>query len=1109
MLLSKKDIRHAFRADYYHRGERYQRQGRVLRTDWFADENILEADVLGSELYSQTIELEVYRSRITISGECSCPVGFNCKHVVAALLAFFNTPQQAVSHRAPAAAAPAPDPLQAWQESVLQAVQAERNLASEPNTLDRLLYILQCQQGPQRTDLKLEVIRARVLKNGGYGKPMSFSLNAYTDYYGSYGYGMPSYASEADTAILKRLRLEPSHHKPRLQGEDGALLLKRLLQTGRCFLQDKDRPPLRLGARRPLRIDWEQEDENLTRLRLQPEGLGANWILCPLEPPWYIDPDSNLCGLLELNGYALSGALLDRLRYLPAVPTRDLPQLARFLLKQLPPHSVPLPVELPVHDLVDVEPMPVLRLWGRPRGDTMLELFGRVQFDYQGVRTAPMMVLEQAFSLHQQDEQEYRIQHHALIEADALAQLVALDFEPTATEPEERQLDVYFPADNILSQSIRWQQFVNADLPALEQQGWLIERDASFQLDILEPSQWQSSLDDSSGEHWFDLALSVTVADQQVQLLPLLVNLLEQFGPNADPLAQLDQMEVVMVALSPGVWLRLPSAQLRPVLEVLIELYDGLRLGAAGQIRLPRAQATTLLELERALAQQGAELLWQGGEKIRELARKLADFEGIQGVPVPANLQAELRSYQQAGLNWLQFLREYRFGGILADDMGLGKTVQTLAHLLLEKNAGRLTQPALVIAPTSVISNWRRETERFAPELRVLMLHGSGRKKDFDRIGEHDLVLTTYPLLLRDHKQLQQQRFHSLILDEAHYIKNAKAKTTQVVSTLQAGHFLCLTGTPLENNLSELWSLFNFLMPGFLSDLTRFTRLFRTPIEKTNDPVRQRELNRRIKPFVLRRTKQQVARELPPKTEIVQNVTLGKEQAVLYESIRVAMEQRVRQLLADRGLARSRIEILDALLKLRQVCCDPRLVKLASAAKVTQSAKLELLLDILPELLAEGHKVLLFSQFVDMLQLIETELQNLGIDYTKLTGRTRKRDEAIARFQEGSATVFLISLKAGGVGLNLTAADTVIVYDPWWNPAAEQQAIDRAYRIGQDKPVFVYKLIAEQSLEEKILLLQQRKKALADALYEEGAGGQLALTADELLQLLQPLGHLE
>ncbi|MCB1807095.1 MAG: SWIM zinc finger family protein, partial [Candidatus Competibacteraceae bacterium] len=211
MLLSKKDIRHAFRADYYHRGERYQRQGRVLRTDWFADENILEADVLGSELYSQTIELEVYRSRITISGECSCPVGFNCKHVVAALLAFFNTPQQAVSHRAPAAAAPAPDPLQAWQESVLQAVQAERNLASEPNTLDRLLYILQCQQGPQRTDLKLEVIRARVLKNGGYGKPMSFSLNAYTDYYGSYGYGMPSYASEADTAILKRLRLEPSH----------------------------------------------------------------------------------------------------------------------------------------------------------------------------------------------------------------------------------------------------------------------------------------------------------------------------------------------------------------------------------------------------------------------------------------------------------------------------------------------------------------------------------------------------------------------------------------------------------------------------------------------------------------------------------------------------------------------------------------------------------------------------------------------------------------------------------------------------------------------------------------------------------------------------------
>ena len=337
------------------------------------------------------------------------------------------------------------------------------------------------------------------------------------------------------------------------------------------------------------------------------------------------------------------------------------------------------------------------------------------------------------------------------------------------------------------------------------------------------------------------------------------------------------------------------------------------------------------------------------------------------------------------------------------------------------------------------------------------------------RIPDHDLVLTTYPLLPRDQERLAEQSFHSLILDEAQTVKNPKSQAAAVVRALKADHRLCLTGTPMENHLGELWTQFDFLMPGFLGDQANFKRHWRTPIEQHRDRERHARLAQRIAPFMLRRRKQDVATELPPKTEIIKSVTLGEAQAQLYEGIRLAMEKRVRDAIAAQGLARSHITILDALLKLRQTCCDPRLLKLPAAARVKESAKLELLMDLLPEQLEEGRRILLFSQFTSMLALIETELDDRGIPYAKLTGQTRKRDEAIDAFRSGGVSLFLISLKAGGVGLNLTEADTVILYDPWWNPAVETQAADRAHRIGQDKPVFVYKLVTEQTVEERIL----------------------------------------
>jgi len=376
----------------------------------------------------------------------------------------------------------------------------------------------------------------------------------------------------------------------------------------------------------------------------------------------------------------------------------------------------------------------------------------------------------------------------------------------------------------------------------------------------------------------------------------------------------------------------------------------------------------------------------------------------------------------------------------------------------------------------------------------------------FDQIDSADLVLTTYALLPRDEEKLREHDFHLVILDESHYIKNTRSKAAQSAGLLRARHRLCLSGTPLENHLGELWSQFHFLLPGLLGDEKTFNTQFRHPIERQDDPLRRMLLNRRIKPFLLRRTKDNVAKELPPKTEMVRRVELTGAQRDLYETVRLAMDQKVRDEIDRKGVARSQIVILEALLKLRQVCCDPRLVKSLSSKKQTAgSAKLIDLMQMVEDLLEEKRKILVFSQFTSMLELIEQELEARDIPYALLTGDTKDRSAQVAAFQQGAVPIFLISLKAGGVGLNLTAADTVIHYDPWWNPAAENQATDRAWRIGQDKPVFVYKLIAKGTLEEKIQILQQKKSDLAQSILAEGESQKMALTQEDLQQIFAPL----
>ena len=658
-------------------------------------------------------------------------------------------------------------------------------------------------------------------------------------------------------------------------------------------------------------------------------------------------------------------------------------------------------------------------------------------------------------------------------------------------------------------------------VPPLLQDGWQIAYSADYPYQIAEgATAWWADVGEASGIDWFSFELGIEFEGHRVNLVPQLASMLAKLPTELLEIATADAdtpearatFERLCAtlqlyhALPDGRLLPLPGDRLAPLLKSLLELIGPRqhKIGEDGVIRLHRAEAGALSRFAKG---GGAEMAWAANtERLLELGQKLSGGVKMQPVKPPRSFKASLRAYQSEGLGWLQFLREAGFGGVLADDMGLGKTVQALAFLAGEKAAGRLDKPALIISPTSVLPNWQAEVEKFAPNLSVLALRGLERRAQFSQIADHDLVLTTYPLLARDHEVLLAQEFHIAILDEAQAIKNPKATISGIAHRINARHRLALTGTPLENNLGEVWSLFQFLAPGLLGDETTFRRTFRTPIEKHGDMAAQSFLSRRLRPFMLRRTKAEVATELPPKTEIVERIRLEGSQRDLYETVRALMHAKVRDEIAKKGIAKSHIIFLDALLKLRQICCDPRLLKMPQARKVKGSAKLERLMEMVPELVGEGRRILLFSQFTSMLDLIKAELDALKIPFVEITGSTTDRATPVREFQAGKVPLFLLSLKAGGTGLNLTAADTVIHYDPWWNPAVENQATDRAYRIGQDKPVFVHKLIVEEGIEEAIELLKARKAALAEALFAGGSKTPLELSEADISALFAPLG---
>lgn len=488
-------------------------------------------------------------------------------------------------------------------------------------------------------------------------------------------------------------------------------------------------------------------------------------------------------------------------------------------------------------------------------------------------------------------------------------------------------------------------------------------------------------------------------------------------------------------------------------------------------------------------------------EEFENFWKQMSNFSTSEDLKLPEGINAEFREYQTKGFGWLWFMYKYGLNGILADDMGLGKTLQALAAIQKAKEQDG-PAPTLVICPTTVVFNWESEIQKFAPTLTTLKLSGVDRKQFFKEIPNYDVVITSYALVRRDINKLKEYNFRYVILDESQNIKNAMSQTAQAVKKLQASHKLALSGTPIENKLEELWSVFDFLMPGFLFSMSEFNYRYVNPIMERQDKTVEKRLKLQIYPFILRRMKRDVAKDLPDKVENIAYCELTDEQRDFYLQVLDSTKEELFKSIEQNGLEKSRLSIFSALLRLRQICCHPRLYDKENVKNIMKSGKFEKLKVMLEEIIDEGHRILLFSQFVDMLDLIKGWLEREGIPYEYLTGKTKDRQGAVERFNSTpSIPIFLISLKAGGTGLNLTGADYVIHYDPWWNPAVEDQATDRAYRIGQTKKVFVYRLITKNTVEEKIQKLKTVKRNLVDSVISVDRNIVKSLTMDDIREI--------
>lgn len=1055
MQYSSADIRKAFDAATFRRGESYFEQSRVVDLESADQGQILSGKVRGNAARAYATQVQLRDDARRFSSRCSCPVGRQCKHAVALLLSALENPPGETSNA----------DISAWVDDLF----AQHSQHEKSRETRQLSFHCSLPDHPEPH------VAVSVQRQGRTGKALSLTSR-----------WLRGQAIDAEVrSLFNRLRgfSDESPFVARLHDADSGGLLLALVESGYCHWENSRRT-LSVGAPRKAKARWQLHENGHQSLRLD---VGKRCQVLPVEPPLYLDLTKACIGSVTTD---LSADLLPLLNRAPRIAPHQVEEFIE-LLDARGLHGVPRPIVPTAHELEPRKPQAHLALM---HIDDLVEGHdGFVPDIYVAVMQACYGELGfdpaqgEAQVLRKQGDNLLSIQRDLAAEQALLDALDAFHDVPTPQHDPE-PLRVLTPYDGAQG----WAHFIEQRLPQLEQQGWQIEQRDSFDLRLCEPDDWQLDTTPSNND-WFELSAGFVVDGEHYNLLELLTQMLQDCNDVSQLLPK--NQTALIIDLGDGRMLRLPRERVENVLNTLTELYRNKPLNRAGRLKMHK------LDLPR-LQDWHNQWQWQAPESLRAFARSLG--QPIQPASIPQGFVGKLRSYQHDGLSWMQHLARHGFSGLLADDMGLGKTVQTLAHIAAIKQS-QPGQHSLIVAPTSVLGNWRAEAQRFTPELSLRVWHGSQRHSA-GGLQDVNLVITSYGTLLRDEQAFADRKWSLLVLDEAQAIKNPRAKISTCVKRLQADQKLCLSGTPMENHLGELWSQFDFLAPGFLGDARSFRQLYRTPIEKHADEGRAAQLQRRIQPFLLRRRKQEVATELPPKSEIIQTITLGDEQAALYETVRVAMEQRIRAAVSDQGLERSQIVILDALLKLRQICCDPRLVKLDSAQHVQQSAKLQTLVHMLADMIEQGRRILLFSQFTEMLALIEAELKKRHWRYLLLTGQTRDRQKLVEKFQTGDVPVFLISLKAGGTGLNLTAADTVIHYDPWWNPAVENQASDRAHRIGQDKPVFIYKMICENSVEQRIQAMQQRKQQLSQQIYTQSGN---ELQQNDLDWLLQPLQEQE
>ncbi|CAM4431037.1 DEAD/DEAH box helicase [Pseudoalteromonas ostreae] len=855
----------------------------------------------------------------------------------------------------------------------------------------------------------------------------------------------PSDLLETDFRLYSWIRSQNALGNLELRGQWGFNALQQLIASQRLFF-GRSRQSIKADSAEDLSFSWSHK-KDLIQLNVSLTGK-QSWFLLKTTPPTYLDTETLRIGRLRT---PLSGEEVAHIKAIPAIHTANFDRVYKQLAANFGDGVIPHYQSFERKKIKRVADTCAVVEVSNSNNQLQLTLTFNYQDGNYAPDSAPANIL------------------NASLENTVITELTNLGFELCKGA---LQNEFIFNKQSVIHQ--HW--FKYEVLPKLRQRGWKVT-DKKL---VIKKSITNVSLDVKRGKrHQIISKIMISNAKAATVLA------------NDNPEFQsLNRQSELFYYYANGKQFGVIT---KPAFDTLTDFKDRFEfIKTRDELLIPLSFLVHLMKMscfEVNLVDDSLE------SYLAELDAPATATTVLHGL----NAGVRLREYQQQGVQWLQFLKRHQLGGILADDMGLGKTLQVIAFLA---NARQREQagPTLIVCPTSLVSNWQNEMAKFASSIKVTTLFGSARIEQLQHLAQADCILTTYPLLKRDIAYYSPLYFENIILDEAQYIKNDSAQVSRLVKRLNAQFNLCLSGTPIENNLFELKSLLDFAMPSLLGSQAHFKQHFQTPIERDADSDRAKELKSLILPFILRRTKAEVAQELPPKTELIKEFEFEAQQKDIYQGITHSLEEKMVDLFASQGAQKSKLAFLEALLKLRQICCHPRLIDEHTSAR---SAKLDWLSSHLPVMLSEGRNIIIFSQFTSALDIIAQQLASLEINYSLLTGQTRHRDKVIEEFTSGQTSVFLISLKAGGTGLNLTQADTVIHFDPWWNPAVEKQATDRAYRIGQTNPVFVYKLIMANSIEQKVFKMQQHKQALVDALFTEKSMSFTKFDEQQMLSLIK------